>query len=164
MLYEERERGITISSAAISFQWENCDINLIDTPVRKCWYIDRTSGSTWNTRVMTAMLNLQKGTCGLYDRSRKISTCDGCRHHYCRCSGGGASAGILLSCTPLIKEYIYKCVCMCVCACVWDQFLYCLCLPLPDVALNILYWCIVLPFSWTCNRREPYGNKFRIKN
>ena len=28
----ERERGITINSAAISFQWANHDINLIDTP------------------------------------------------------------------------------------------------------------------------------------
>ncbi len=28
----ERERGITITSAATSVQWEDCDINLIDTP------------------------------------------------------------------------------------------------------------------------------------
>ena len=32
-LPQERERGITISSAAISFPWDNCNINLIDTPV-----------------------------------------------------------------------------------------------------------------------------------
>mmetsp|Transcript_13820 Transcript_13820/g.22878 ORF Transcript_13820/g.22878 Transcript_13820/m.22878 type:complete len:163 (+) Transcript_13820:90-578(+) len=31
-LPQERERGITISSAAISFEWKNCNINLIDTP------------------------------------------------------------------------------------------------------------------------------------
>lgn len=30
-LPQERERGITISSAAISFQWKGYDINLIDT-------------------------------------------------------------------------------------------------------------------------------------
>lgn len=29
---QERERGITIRSAAISFNWKNCQINLIDTP------------------------------------------------------------------------------------------------------------------------------------
>lgn len=31
-LPQERERGITISSAAISFKWKDCTINLIDTP------------------------------------------------------------------------------------------------------------------------------------
>ena len=31
-LPQERERGITISSAAISFQWKSHHINLIDTP------------------------------------------------------------------------------------------------------------------------------------
>ena len=29
---QEKERGITITSAAISFPWANHDINLIDTP------------------------------------------------------------------------------------------------------------------------------------
>lgn len=28
----ERERGITIQSAAITFGWKNCRINMIDTP------------------------------------------------------------------------------------------------------------------------------------
>lgn len=31
-LVQERERGITIRSAAISFNWANHQINLIDTP------------------------------------------------------------------------------------------------------------------------------------
>lgn len=31
-LQEERDRGITIQSAAISFPWKNSIINLIDTP------------------------------------------------------------------------------------------------------------------------------------
>ena len=31
-LPQERERGITISSAAISFNWKNHVVNLIDTP------------------------------------------------------------------------------------------------------------------------------------
>ena len=31
-LKQERERGITIRSAAISFAWNKCQINLIDTP------------------------------------------------------------------------------------------------------------------------------------
>jgi elongation factor G len=31
-LPEERDRGITISSAAISFGWKGYNINLIDTP------------------------------------------------------------------------------------------------------------------------------------
>ena len=31
-LPQERERGITISSAATSFKWKDCVINLIDTP------------------------------------------------------------------------------------------------------------------------------------
>ena len=31
-LAQERERGITINSAAISFNWLNHRINLIDTP------------------------------------------------------------------------------------------------------------------------------------
>jgi elongation factor G len=29
---QERERGITINSAAITFNWKSHDINLIDTP------------------------------------------------------------------------------------------------------------------------------------
>jgi len=29
---QERERGITITSAAITFDWKNCKFNLIDTP------------------------------------------------------------------------------------------------------------------------------------
>src|SRR5256712_8000875 len=29
---DERERGITISSAAITFYWADCELNLIDTP------------------------------------------------------------------------------------------------------------------------------------
>ena len=31
-LKEERERGITIRSACITFAWENFHLNLIDTP------------------------------------------------------------------------------------------------------------------------------------
>ena len=31
-MVQERERGITIQSAAISCQWKGCDINIIDTP------------------------------------------------------------------------------------------------------------------------------------
>ncbi len=31
-LQEEQERGITITSAATTFEWQNCKINLIDTP------------------------------------------------------------------------------------------------------------------------------------
>src|SRR5436190_21162412 len=29
---EEQERGITISSACVTFQWKGIDVNLIDTP------------------------------------------------------------------------------------------------------------------------------------
>ncbi len=29
---QERERGITITSAAITFSWKNYQLNLIDTP------------------------------------------------------------------------------------------------------------------------------------
>ena len=29
---EERDRGITIRSACITFKWNECQINLIDTP------------------------------------------------------------------------------------------------------------------------------------
>ena len=31
-LQEEQERGITITSAATTFEWQNCKVNLIDTP------------------------------------------------------------------------------------------------------------------------------------
>ena len=31
-MVQERERGITITSAAISCEWKGCKINLIDTP------------------------------------------------------------------------------------------------------------------------------------
>lgn len=31
-LPQERERGITISAAAVSLKWKNHNINLIDTP------------------------------------------------------------------------------------------------------------------------------------
>ena len=31
-MQQERERGITITSAAITVEWKNCQINIIDTP------------------------------------------------------------------------------------------------------------------------------------
>lgn len=40
---QERDRGITINSAAITFHWNHHKINLIDTPGEKQFFRDQCS-------------------------------------------------------------------------------------------------------------------------
>ncbi len=74
-LPQERERGITISSAAISFKWKNNVINLIDTP----GHVDFTIGAALVIFVLTVICLY------FHRRSRKISSSYGwrCGDHRC---------------------------------------------------------------------------------
>lgn len=57
---QERERGITITSAAITFYWRNNQFNLIDTP----GHIDFTMEVEQTLRVMDGAVVVLDGSAG----------------------------------------------------------------------------------------------------
>lgn len=64
-LQEERDRGITIQSAAISFPWKNSIINLIDTP----GHVDFTIEVERCLRVLDGGIAILDGVAGVEAQS-----------------------------------------------------------------------------------------------
>lgn len=60
-LKQQRQRGITIRSAAISFAWNKCQINLIDTP----GHVDFSGQVTRSLRVLDGAITILDGGKGV---------------------------------------------------------------------------------------------------
>ncbi len=65
---QEQERGITIASAAISCQWKNHDINIIDTP----GHVDFTVEVERSLRVIDGMIGLFCAVAGVEPQSETV--------------------------------------------------------------------------------------------
>ena len=94
-LQEERERGITIQSAAISFPWKNHVINLIDTPA----HVDFSVEVERCLRVLDGGITVLDGVAGVEAQSRETL-----RSVECSRNGLGASQSILSSSIDLCEQ------------------------------------------------------------